>query len=112
MQEKKVLILEKYQVFNLLVDEESLVVNVVGEVEDQVVRFNLNPMPATDSVWLLKEIMSKNGRLSQPKWNMTSSKWKKSSPKVEDNPTQNGRHHSQWSKVAIKFSVVAEGNNV
>ena len=36
MQEKKVLILEKYQVFNLLVDEESLVVNVVGEVEDQL----------------------------------------------------------------------------
>ena len=52
MQEKKVLILEKYQVFNLLVDEESLVVNVVWEVEDQVVRFNLNPKPATDSVWL------------------------------------------------------------
>ena len=69
MQEKKVLILEKYQVFNLLVDEESLVVNVVGEVEDQLdeeylvvnvvgevedqlVRFNLNPKPATDSVWL------------------------------------------------------------
>ena len=36
MQEKKVLILEKYQVFNLLVDEESLVVNMVGEVEDQL----------------------------------------------------------------------------
>ena len=36
MLEKKVLILEKYQVFNLLVDEESLVVNVVGEVEDQL----------------------------------------------------------------------------
>ena len=36
MQEKKVLILEKFQVFNLLVDEESLVVNVVGGVEDQL----------------------------------------------------------------------------
>ena len=33
-------------------DEEYLVVNVVGEVEDQLVRFNLNPKPATDSVWL------------------------------------------------------------
>ena len=37
---------------NLLVDEEDLVVSVVGEVEDQLVRFNLNPKPATDSVWL------------------------------------------------------------
>ena len=55
------------------------------------------------SSYLLKEVMSKNGRLSHPKWNMTSSKWKKSSPKLEDNLTQNGRHHSQWSKVAIFF---------
>ena len=29
---------------NLLVDEEDLVVSVVGEVEDQLVRFNLNLM--------------------------------------------------------------------
>ena len=39
-------------VINLLVDEESLVVSVLGEVEDHLVRFNLNPKPATDSVWL------------------------------------------------------------
>ena len=36
MQEKKVLILEEYQVINLLVDEESLVFNVLGEVEVEV----------------------------------------------------------------------------
>ena len=40
------------KVINLLVDEEDLVVSLVGEVEDQLVRFNLNPKPATDSVWL------------------------------------------------------------
>ena len=52
MQEKKVpklifwplIILEEYQVINLLVVEEDLVVSVFGEEEDQLVRFNLNLM--------------------------------------------------------------------
>ena len=52
MQEKKVLklifwpliILEEYRVTNLLVDEEGLVVSVLGEEEDHLVRFNLNLM--------------------------------------------------------------------
>ena len=67
--------------------------------------------PANNSSsYLLKEIMSKNGRLSHPKWNMTSSKWKKSSPKLEDNLTQNGRHHPQnWRSAKWTFEGIRSG---